>query len=151
MKIKITQKQIIKALYTEPLKDGQYMKLDGAIINTLKKNFKCPVCAVGALMSAAMPNSKVSDVYYTAMYCTKDANFSSGEDYETYKDFEDKVLHHIENGQYLSALSTYFEGGMDIDSNRVGGFATIQFRTELADFIVAHFPNILVLDTDKEY
>ncbi len=150
MIIKITKNEIIKALYTERLQGGRYVNYDDYDGTLPKNKVPCPVCAVGAIISNAMPTHKTKSVAWVAGELTYDSVFSGDSDKLIYKDYQEKVLRHLEHREYLSALSTYFEGGI-VENYNARGFATTAFRTKLADFVAAHFPETLTLNTEKQY
>jgi len=132
--MKVTKREIIKALATEPLSGGMWISEDG-----------CEACAVGSfLLYHFTDKSKLVD------FCDKVVTRST----ITYSSFEQdpeklyqlQLLEMIDGGLYLSALSAYFE---DTVYNNYGFIPTDEDRAEFISFVEAEFPDVIDLDEDS--
>ncbi len=121
MNITINKKKVIEALKTEPLTQGSFFRgyLDGA------SRKECEVCAVGAVLRKHLGKGKRLEEV--------DPDLAAGGVYVG----RSKIKSNLVNGNYLGALSCYFEG-MD-----TGPYGTVDksHRKDLVDFVKTHFPN----------
>lgn len=141
--ITVTKQACLKAVAKEPLKPGNwiYAKTKGKRVLV---NKTCSVCAVGAVLRAArVPNSKIIDV----ACCNTSGHLCLN---------ENAIKPALEVGNYLAALSSYFEGSADffVDGGLVAWHDTRTgarkpMRTQrklLAAFIEANFPDSFTVD-----
>jgi len=113
----ITKQECQMAMLVEPLEHGEWNRWS---------NDKCSVCAVGAVFRQLGINSQI-DI----------AKLMSGKivacDWEI--DF------HLDNKNYLAALSCYFEGVLEYGKTKI-----TNKRWALVDFIEAFFPDVLEVE-----
>jgi len=138
MKVKIDKATIIKALETEPLCHGHWIRSikgggtrgDRTPIN----DPSCRVCAVGSILRQVMKGTTPSErLSLTAWKLCPTAIGSQG---------MVKLL--LEQQNYLDALSCYFESMEHKVSLK-------KSRPKLVDFVNKHFPETLIIEMDKQW
>jgi len=169
MKIKLTKRQVIRALETEPLRSGAYVHLEqnegeydmnGKFIKTVyKNNTECAVCAVGSLMDCSIGTKKTPrQINRIAERLTTFPHMRDSDD--MYVDLRGTGVRGViayararaRNGQYLSALSGLFEALADRKGyTTLDGLAGYRLRNILIQFVKSEFPTKLVLNTEKKY
>lgn len=121
--MKITRRQVINALRTEPLTHGTWVYQDG--FNGPSKETECPVCAVGAVLrKAGLSNYEIDQAGNALM---DNGSVTS----------DTAVADYLANGLYLNALSCEFE------SRRIHGKAlkaTKAFRERLITWVKKNLP-----------
>jgi len=135
----ITRNQIIKALATEPLKAGNWIQC--------KADLNCKVCAVGAIVRSRLTSAQekklnIEEYNFYKESLLKD-KFSDicekliASNYNFFLSLSDKISYLIENEDYMSALSSYFENNYygrsitDVDRERIIGFVAQNFPAKL--------------------
>lgn len=135
--IKVTRKEILKAIRTEPLKAGTWIHdrkvtLDngsGISLQTSVADKKCKVCAVGAVLrQKGIPDDKI--------FWAADSLFCDTGSSECDSDASDEgnPLQNVKDGHYMAALSSKFEQL----SKRLGSGK--RTRETLIRFVKRHFP-----------
>lgn len=140
--VSISKNVILKALKTERLTAGHWIYVPGERKSDLwsdrlrsqpAKN--CKVCAVGAVIrNAVSKKSIVKDINALASrrtgfsYC--DYSFKT----------EERAKEYIENGNYMDALNTLFEGSYDKLKNMR------EVRSIMVKFVKENFPEKIELD-----
>lgn len=154
MKFKVTKRQIIKALKTEPLLPGSFVHdehdYDDGNNSRFKNNIKCPVCAVGAILDCSIGNKvegpkELDEIgHIITMKSGFWSTFGTKTAISAAKDMVDE--------NPLSALSCLFESLMEnSDMQTKKGFANAKARNILVNFVRKNFPSKLHLDTNCEY
>lgn len=126
MKKSISKFEVIKALVNEPkLRRGYWFKPSEKDGNIIRKN--CAVCAVGSILRAISfekwgrkRNINLNDLGS----CIIDTTNVSGDSF-------DNIPEHLENKNYLAALSCYFESGKS--------------RLKCVEFVIKEFPAVLTI------
>lgn len=117
--MKFTKKECIEAVISEPLEFGQWNE---------HSNNKCNVCAVGAILRQTQGINGDREINNTMM------RNSRGSCYK-----EMAIKNHLKNGNYLHALSCYFESlEQEVPHNTS---PNTKVRLALVSFIEAEFPN----------
>lgn len=174
--IEVSKKKILKALKTEPLYPGSWIKFPGN--NDLKKikiNSKnCTVCVVGAVLRNVLnENESVDQLTAVARKATFTSTFADvAPTYATlYQDNEDdrkrknrqiklsttlknRAIQLIKENHPVTALSYYFEGlflvheriGDSFDGQRFDSQRIAIVRKSLISFVENHFPNKIQMD-----
>lgn len=125
--MKITKEQVLTALRFEPLAAGNFIRVDGKPLS------ECNVCAVGAVMRNVL-NKNIENEDDFSLLCkqvTKDEFIDL--------DTDELLL----EGNYLGALSNYFEQMMDSRyewGNLETTVATNTDRARLITFVEEKFP-----------
>lgn len=137
----VTRRTVIKALRTEKLRANNFFHTD----NTLSK---CAVCAVGAVLRSSLTQEQLRDADgYNAT-----RGVYSGCDTE--KEVQEKTRCEINEGNYLGALSVYFESlarrfarkgrGERANLEQVEAVNwTSRRREKLVDFVKKNFPKTI--------
>lgn len=124
---KITKKQVIKALETEPiLKAGHFFKDDSKT---------CAVCAVGAVLRQCRVTPLLSDGNAYDFFAS-----SSDVGYRPYLEDGQNDAFDLSESAPLTGLSVLFE------TLKKQKMSNTYIRTELINFVCATFPEVLTLD-----
>lgn len=140
--MQISKQDIIKALQTESLAPGQFFRgrgFRGDNFNPLT----CSVCAVGAVLRAALKDAiKDRDPEYLlklSLKNTKSVAMFNEEDEDYFADAEDYIASLLKEGNYLGALSVFFEETYPCVSDAEG-------RQDCIAFVEANFPASLEIE-----
>lgn len=133
MKVKIDKDVIIKALKKEPLRAGSFMHVENN-----NGPLTCAVCAVGAVLRNTFDVSNIDDMDFAILaekvclnqFCSTDRSPS--------------IL--LQQGNYLGALSVYFELKMENENN-----ITKNLRVNLVKFVQKNFPKQITIEVDPAY
>lgn len=153
-KVVVTRREIIKALRTEPLQAGTFCTLgqgdhfhcsiDGEVGDS-----DCKVCAVGAIFRSKFKPYHLDVEYF-------DDTVSTAVDI-AYVLFDDKemVYRKLNEKDYLSALSVYFEALVEkkMKNKALGSRAFVKvtpaMRENLVNFVKKNFPPFIVIPEIK--
>lgn len=149
MKFTVTKAQVVRALETEPILPGTFVS-SGYDKCGYNNNFKCPVCAVGSILSSTRDQHFLDAAeanYY--LLCIV-------EHYHGCKlDYMDSVIGELlAKERWLSALSVLCESISDnellTNSHKYldNEFANPEFRKLLIDFVDTNFPQEFEIDTE---
>jgi hypothetical protein len=143
------------------------------IANTRITDPRCCVCAVGAVMRSVIDASaNIESIHYAAMAAIESGDRVEPDFDETYnevgdtEDLEelrraetetiaDQAHHEIVCGEYMSALSVYFEGQATLRADALGkdrhdltndDFEVV--RAQVAAFVAEHFPETMEIEID---
>lgn len=136
MKNTISKKDILKAINTEPLAYGEWVKMDkdGSGWPTIISSDKnCSVCAVGSILrQAGLTNKRIHDFGFEMLH---HGSVTANDPY-----LEHSLKDALKNKEYLHALSIKFEN----QANKIG--VNKRTRSALTKFIEVNFPNRIKLD-----
>lgn len=130
MRKSVTKNEVLKAIATEPLAPNSWAH------DSIKRNGKCAVCAVGAVIRAAGA-TEIGDLRYHAEASTSGRSIVTGD-----------IGSLLAQGLYMNALSCHFEtvskqvtgaeSGADIGLLR--GQDLRKVRASCKAFVTEHFP-----------
>lgn len=118
-KYKVTKKQIIEAILTEPLKAGQWFQRNNEALE--KDDGMCEVCAVGAILRNVKRKATAGDAFRVTNHLAMPQHLEYAYDL----------------GNFMSILSTEFESFTRI--NNMNGDEP-EVRMHLLNVIEAHCP-----------
>jgi len=117
--MKITKKLCIEAVMTEPLRFGSFNE---------KNNSHCDVCAVGAILRQENMNNE-NNIFRFMKKKSKGSFLNKR-----------SINKHLKHGNYLHALSCYFENLYYYPINNNDLAKSMEIRSALVHFIEAFFP-----------
>ncbi len=157
MKIRLTKRQIIKALENEPatrLRAGSWTCGDLEVtVSAYGKQKGCYECAVGAVMRQSISPRSSSKIISDACDAA-----CIGDNIRSFNTSEDGVINEglaiVKRKNHMSALSAVFEGLWRIQdltpafSNEHDDAIAAIVKPKVIDFVRKHFPASVVVDID---